>query len=57
MGDWAWLNGDDGSILRQISGKPSYNATIAKYCELICDKPFIQGKATDYSSVKFRTVV
>jgi len=50
--DWTWLSGDDGSILKQIDGKAGYAATLVKYADLICDKPFIQGKVTNYSAKK-----
>ena len=41
--DWQWLSGDDGKILRQIPGKPVYTATLVKYAELMCAKPYGQG--------------
>ena len=41
--DWQWLEGDDGRILKQIPGKPVYTATLVKYADLICAKPFGQG--------------
>jgi hypothetical protein len=47
--DWTWLSGDDGSVLKQIDGHAGYSATLVKYAELICDKPFIQGKITNYT--------
>ena len=37
--DWQWLEGDDGRILKQVSGKPVYTATLVKYADLICSKP------------------
>ncbi len=42
--DWQWLEGDDGSVLKQKAGYPAYTATLVKYAELICDKPSGQGK-------------
>ncbi len=42
--DWQWLSDDDGRILRQIAGKPVYTATLVKYAELLCDRPYAQGK-------------
>lgn len=42
--DWQWLTGDDGRVLRQVPGKPVYTATLVKYADLICDKPYGQGK-------------
>ena len=44
--DWQWLTGDDGKVLRQIPGKPIYTATMVKYAELICSRPFAQGAIT-----------
>ena len=41
--DWQWLTGDDGKILRQIPGKPVYSATLVKYAELMCAKPYAQA--------------
>lgn len=52
--DWTWLSGDDGSILKQIDGKPAYNATLVKYADLVCEKPFLQGKATGYSVKRYK---
>ena len=37
-GDWSWMD-DDGSILHRVSGFPSWEAAMIKYCELICDHP------------------
>ncbi len=42
--DWQWLTGDDGKVLKQIAGKPVYSATLVKYAELICARPYAQGK-------------
>jgi len=52
--DWTWLEGEDGSILRPMSGKPVYAATLVKYAELICEKPFLQGKLTNHSPTVWR---
>lgn len=41
--DWQWIEGDDGKILRQVPGKPVYSATLVKYAELMCDKPYAQA--------------
>jgi hypothetical protein len=48
--DWTWLSNEDGTILKQQSGKPVYSATLVKYADLVCDKPFLQGKCTNYAS-------
>ncbi len=37
--DWKWLEGDEGKILKQNAGKPTYTATLVKYADLICTKP------------------
>ena len=41
--DWQWLEGEDGRILKQNAGTPTYTATLVKYADLICDKPCGQG--------------
>lgn len=41
--DWQWLTGDDGKILHQIPGKPVYTATLVKYAELMCARPYAQA--------------
>ncbi|MDE7075707.1 MAG: phage major capsid protein, partial [Clostridia bacterium] len=41
--DWAWLEDEGGRILKQVAGKAAYSATLVKYAELICKKPFAQG--------------
>lgn len=42
--DWQWLEGDDGRVIKQTQGYPTYTATLVKYCDLICDKPNGQAK-------------
>lgn len=44
--DWSWLEGDDGRVIKQVPGKPVYTATLVKYCDLICDRPYGQAKIT-----------
>lgn len=44
--DWRYLETENGKILRQTQGKPTYTATLVKYCDLICDRPNGQGKIT-----------
>lgn len=41
--DWQWLESENGSILKQIAGKPAYTATLVKYAELLCVRPNGQG--------------
>lgn len=44
LDDWKWIEGEDGSVLRQNAGHATYSATLVKYAELICDKPAAQAK-------------
>ncbi len=37
--DWKWLEGEDGKVIKQIAGKPTYSATLVKYADLICTRP------------------
>ncbi len=37
--DWKWLEGEDGRVIKQNVGYPTYSATLVKYADLICDKP------------------
>ena len=37
--DWKWLENEDGQVLRQNAGKPTYSATLVKYADLVCVKP------------------
>ena len=41
--DWQWLESEDGRILRQLENKPVYRATLVKYCDLLCSRPWAQG--------------
>jgi len=44
--DWEWLTGNNGAILTQKEGYPTYSATLVKYADLICNRPNAQGKIT-----------
>jgi len=44
--DWRYLENENGRILRQMQGRPTYTATLVKYCDLICDKPNGQARLT-----------
>lgn len=44
LGDWQWLEGNDGKIIKQKDNYPIYTATLVKYAELICDRPNAQAK-------------
>ncbi len=48
--DWQWIEGEDGRILKQNQGFPTYSATLVKYAELICDKPCGQAKISKIKS-------
>ena len=58
--DWKWLEGDDGKVIKQNAGYPTYSATLVKYADLICDRPNGQDKNTNiYATVssKFSDIV
>jgi hypothetical protein len=58
--DWKWLEGEDGRVLKQNAGYPTYSATLVKYADLICDKPSAQGKISNILTTvtnPFTTVV
>lgn len=42
--DWQWLEGDNGSILVQLEKAPAYTGTLVKYANLLCTRPYGQGK-------------
>lgn len=42
--DWRWLEGENGKILSQKAGTPTYSATLVKYADLLCEKPIGQAK-------------
>lgn len=46
LGDWEWLEGEDGKIIKQKEGYPVYTATLVKYAELLCNRPNSQAKLT-----------
>ena len=48
--DWSWIKSEEGSVLTPMAGKAGYSAAITKYCELICEKPFLQGKLANHSA-------
>lgn len=58
--DWKWLEGEDGKVLKQNAGYPTYTATLVKYAELVCDKPNGQAKISGISGTvtnPFTTIV
>ncbi|MBQ8424539.1 MAG: phage major capsid protein [Clostridia bacterium] len=44
--DWKWLEGEDGRVIKQTLGKPTYQATLVKYADIICNKPSGQAMIT-----------
>lgn len=42
--DWRWIEGEDGSILRQVPCYPKYSAQLVKYANYICKQPQKQIK-------------
>lgn len=42
--DWQWLGDENGNVLKQVVGKPVYKATLVKYADYICEKPYKQIK-------------
>ncbi len=48
--DWEWLEDEGGKILKQVTGKAAYSATLVKYAELICKKPCGQAMLSNISS-------
>jgi hypothetical protein len=52
--DWSWLSNEDGTILKQQTGKPTYSATLVKYADMLCSKPFLQGRCSNYSALKWK---
>lgn len=44
LGDWSWIEGDNGRILRQLDNKAAYGATLVKYANLICVRPIGQAR-------------
>ncbi len=44
LGDWQWLEGNDGKIIKQKEGYPIFTATLVKYAELLCNRPNSQAK-------------
>lgn len=44
--DWKWLEGEDCRVIRQTLGKPTYQATLVKYADIICNKPRGQAMIT-----------
>lgn len=43
LNDWSWIEGTTGKVLRQVSNKAAYTATLVKYANLMCLKPIGQA--------------
>ena len=39
VSEWSWINGPTQGIFTQNAGTPTYNATLAKYADLMCVTP------------------
>lgn len=39
MGDWEWMEDGGGSVIQKMTGYAQWEATLAKYMDLGCDKP------------------
>ena len=39
VADWEWIEGETRQVLHQKIGYPTYTATVAKYCDLMCALP------------------
>lgn len=46
LGDWSWIETNDGNVLRQVDNKAAFAATLVKYANLMCLKPVGQGELT-----------
>jgi hypothetical protein len=45
--DWRWLESEGGKVLKQLSNKAAYKATLVKYADLICERPCGQAKLSN----------
>lgn len=50
--DWKWLEGEDGKVIKQIPGTPTYTATLVKYADLVCAKPYGLAKSLPKNTPK-----
>ena len=42
--DWRWIEGEGGTVLHQVANKAIYTATLVKYADLLCERPYRQFK-------------
>lgn len=45
--DWRWIEDASGGILRQDANSATYNATLVKYADLMCERPVGQAKISN----------
>lgn len=43
LGDWRWIEGNEGKVLHQNADTATYHATLVKYADMICDRPLGQA--------------
>ena len=48
--DWHWMD-EDGAILTRVADKAAYEATLTKYCELLCKMPAAQAVITGITEI------
>jgi hypothetical protein len=41
--DWQWMEGENGRILSKLSDRAAYSATLVKYANLCCTRPYAQA--------------
>ena len=44
--DWLWMEDENGNILKQAGWKPVFRATLVKYGNYMCERPYKQIKIT-----------
>jgi len=54
LNEWEWLEGEESKILSQIPGTATYSATLVKYADLVCERPFTQGKLSGFTGARWR---
>jgi hypothetical protein len=52
LADWRWLSGNSGNgILSWVPNSTHYQGVMAKYCNLMCERPAAQGNLTGISEL------
>ena len=54
LNEWEWLEGEESRVLNQIPGTATYSATLVKYADLVCERPFTQGKLSGFTGSRWR---